>query len=226
MPHCAWFWGLLPCLVSLANANTIKVMMLHNSAQSNAGFREGFYDFFVPWFNGQGGFTMAADGVAYTVDPVLCEESFDTDAVTKVQACVDRAQAENVDAIIVGTSSNNDDVKTAAEAYSIPNLHCSGGNPASWTAATPHAFGLHMPFPWYSRGPVRQAALLGLKTVVVLRNQEWFFPQVSALAAMEWTLESALTVIGHGGVVQPMGQHDNDMLSAQWSLPMWNAVRV
>ena len=27
--------------VSLANANTIKVMMLHNSAQSNAGFREG-----------------------------------------------------------------------------------------------------------------------------------------------------------------------------------------
>lgn len=31
---------------------------------------------------------MAADGVAYTVDPVLCEESFDTDAVTKVQACV------------------------------------------------------------------------------------------------------------------------------------------
>lgn len=31
---------------------------------------------------------MAADGVTYTVDPVLCEESFDTDAVTKVQACV------------------------------------------------------------------------------------------------------------------------------------------
>jgi len=40
---------------------------------------------------------------------------------------VDRAQTENVDAIIVGTSSNNDDVKTAAEAYNIPNLHCSGG---------------------------------------------------------------------------------------------------
>lgn len=40
---------------------------------------------------------------------------------------VDRAQTENVDAIIVGTSSNNDDVKAAAEAYSIPNLHCSGG---------------------------------------------------------------------------------------------------
>lgn len=27
-------------------------------------------------------------------------------------------------------------------------------------------------------------------------KRRWFFPQVSALAAMEWTLESALTVIG------------------------------
>lgn len=59
-----------------------------------------------------------------------------------------------------------------------------GGNPMSWTAATPHAFGLHLPFPWYSRGPVRQAALLELKTVVVLRNYEhpdsivWEFCQV------------------------------------------------
>ena len=58
--------------------------------------KQGFYDFFVPWFNGQGGFTMAADGVTYTLDPVLCEESFDTDAVTKVQACVPRSKETSV----------------------------------------------------------------------------------------------------------------------------------
>jgi hypothetical protein len=36
------------------------------------------------------------------------------------------AHAEGVDAIVVATSSFNDDVKTAAEVYGIPNLHCSG----------------------------------------------------------------------------------------------------
>lgn len=49
--------------------------------------RRGF-DFFVPWFNGQGGFTMSADGETYTLDVSLCEEALDTDPVTKVQACV------------------------------------------------------------------------------------------------------------------------------------------
>eukprot|EP00435_Cladocopium_sp_Y103_P045137 s152_g12.t2 len=188
------FWSLLHSIV-LADASTIKLMMLHNSAQSNAGWREGF-DFFVPWFNAQGGFTMSADGQSYTLDVVLCEEALDSDASTKVQGCVNQAQSQNVDAIIVGTSSANDDVKAAAEAYSIPNLHCSGGNPMAWTASTPHAFGLHLPFPWYSRGPIRQAALLELKTIVVLRNYEWGFPRISAVAAMEWSLESAMTVIG------------------------------
>lgn len=158
-------------LASVAHANTIKVMMLHNSQQSNAGWKEGFYDFFAPFLNGQGGFTMS-DGNTYTLDTILCEESLDTNAVAKVQACVNTAVAQNVDAIIVGTSSSNDDIKTAAEAVGIPNIHCSGGNPMSWTAATPHAFGMHLPFPWYSRGPIRQAALLNLKTVVIMRNYE------------------------------------------------------
>lgn len=49
--------------------------------------RQGF-DFFVPWFNGQGGFTMSADGETYTLDVSLCEEALDTDPLTKVQACV------------------------------------------------------------------------------------------------------------------------------------------
>jgi hypothetical protein len=40
---------------------------------------------------------------------------------------VNQAQSQNVDAIIAGTSSANDDLKAAAEAYNIPNLHCSGG---------------------------------------------------------------------------------------------------
>ena len=32
-----------------------------------------------------------------------------------------------------------------------------GGNPLSWTLATPHAFGSHLPFQFYSRAPLNQA---------------------------------------------------------------------
>ncbi|CAE6972696.1 SVEP1 [Symbiodinium natans] len=193
--HQMWLVVALLSGINLVESNTVKVLMLHNSAQSNAGWKEGFYDFFVPQINAQG-FTIAGGTQQYTLDVTLCEEDLSVDPLPKVTACVDRAESEGVDAIVVGTSSSNDDIKTAAEAYSIPNLHCSGGNPMSWTAATPHAFGLHLPFPWYSRGPIRQAALLELKTVVVIRNYDWGFPRISAVAAMEWSLESSLQVIG------------------------------
>ncbi|CAK9062823.1 unnamed protein product [Durusdinium trenchii] len=182
-------------LASVAHANTIKVMMLHNSQQSNAGWKEGFYDFFAPFLNGQGGFTMS-DGNTYTLDTILCEESLDTNAVAKVQACVNTAVAQNVDAIIVGTSSSNDDIKTAAEAVGIPNIHCSGGNPMSWTAATPHAFGMHLPFPWYSRGPIRQAALLNLKTVVIMRNYEPLDLEADTMPSFYEIAESKVHEVG------------------------------
>ena len=41
-----------------------------------------------------------------------------------------------------------------------------------------------------------QAALLELKTVVVIRNYDWGFPRISAVAAMEWSLESSMQIIG------------------------------
>ena len=120
-------WLLLSVVIGMVDSATVKVMMLHNSAQANAGWKEGFYDFFVPYVNIQG-FTIAGGTEKHTLDVSLCEEDLSTDALTKVNACVDQAEAQGVDAIVVGTSSSNDDVKTAAEAYGIPNLHCSGRN--------------------------------------------------------------------------------------------------
>ena len=120
-----WLLAVLISEVSLVESASVKVMMLHNSAQSNAGWKEGFYDFFVPYVNAQG-FTIAGGTEKHTLDMSLCEEDLSVDAVTKVNACVSRAETEGVDAIVVGTSSSNDDIKTAAEAYKIPNLHCSG----------------------------------------------------------------------------------------------------
>lgn len=38
------------------------------------------------------------------------------------------AQTESVDALVVGSSSWNKEIKSAAEPYGIPNLHCSGEN--------------------------------------------------------------------------------------------------
>ena len=121
-------WLLFPVVIGVVESATVKVMMLHNSFQANAGWKEGFYDFFVPYVNIQG-FTIAGGTEKYTLDVSLCEEDLSVDALTKVTACVNQAEAQGVDAIVVGTSSSNDDVKTAAEAYGIPNLHCSGRNP-------------------------------------------------------------------------------------------------
>ena len=121
-------WLLLSVVIGMVESATVKVMMLHNSFQANAGWKEGFYDFFVPYVNIQG-FTIAGGTEKHTLDVSLCEEDLSTaDASTKVTACVNQAEAQGVDAIVVGTSSYNDDVKTAAEAYGIPNLHCSGRN--------------------------------------------------------------------------------------------------
>ena len=55
------------------------------------------------------------------------KESIGSLCVITFAAEVNQAQSQNVDAIIVGTSTANDDVKAAAEAFNIPSLHCSGG---------------------------------------------------------------------------------------------------
>eukprot|EP00931_Biecheleriopsis_adriatica_P098945 TRINITY_DN7315_c0_g1_i1.p1 TRINITY_DN7315_c0_g1~~TRINITY_DN7315_c0_g1_i1.p1 ORF type:complete len:1557 (-),score=234.42 TRINITY_DN7315_c0_g1_i1:112-4782(-) len=196
------------CLgLACAGDGTLRVMMIHNSFQSSAGWKTGFKDFFVPYLNAyHGGFNISGDSASpYKIDVVLCEQDLSVDTETKLLACVTAAAngtdllgnpTGDIDALIVGTSSGNAVVQTAAEAAKIPNLHCSGGNPAMWTAATPHAFGLHLPFPWYSRGPIRQAGLVGVKSVVVIRDHDWGFPRISAVAAMEWSLEANLKVIG------------------------------
>ena len=36
------------------------------------------------------------------------------------------ADSQQVDAIVVGSSVHNDEIKAAAELVAIPNLHCSG----------------------------------------------------------------------------------------------------
>ena len=208
---CFWF-------AEATNADSIKVMMLHNFEQRQVGWKNGFFDFFVPYFNGLGGFQ---------IDTILCEETLSADGGTKVRNCVQAAQSQGVDAIIAGTSSFNAEIKLAAEEYKIPNLHCSGvlvfvlvlvlvvvvvvvvvvavaiaggvvvvavavvvvwlgifgfwhifhhvvfvkmrykapfsarnflgGNPMSWTPATPHAFGMHLPFTAYVQRPIEQA---------------------------------------------------------------------
>eukprot|EP00933_Yihiella_yeosuensis_P070296 TRINITY_DN7805_c0_g1_i2.p1 TRINITY_DN7805_c0_g1~~TRINITY_DN7805_c0_g1_i2.p1 ORF type:complete len:1299 (+),score=204.13 TRINITY_DN7805_c0_g1_i2:53-3949(+) len=186
--------------------STVRVMMISNTAQMGAGWQSGFADFFVPYLNTHhGGMNITGEAGPTKMEVVLCLQDLSTDTKAKVEACVTAASqgkdlAGNavgaIDAIVVGTSSGNTDVQAAAEKVKIPNLHCSGGNPAIWTSATPHAFGLHLPFPWYSRGPIRQAKLLGIKSIVVIRDWDWGFPRISAVAAMEWSLESNLKVIG------------------------------
>lgn len=188
---------LLSVLVLSADASTIKVMMIHNAAERNAGWKEGFHDFFVPFINNtnERSFIMQ-QGQMYKITSILCEIDLSNDALSKVQGCVNDANAEDVDAIVVGSSVHNIDIKNAAELLGIPNLHCSGGNPLSWGGGHPHAFGLHLPFPWYTRGPLRQASLSNLSTVLIIRDFDSEFSRVSALASAEWSRSSNLRVIG------------------------------
>lgn len=185
--------------VSRVDAGTINVVMIHNAMQLNVGWKDGFLDFFVRFLNTQGGFTITGDDQSpYFLNASLCEFDIaangDPNTTLSVQSCL--STAGDVDVIVVGTSTGNDDIKQLGESLQIPNLHCSGGNPAQWTGATPHAFGIHLPFPWYSRGPMRRAALQGLRRVVIIRNYDWGFPRTSAVAAAEWSLESSMTLIG------------------------------
>ena len=93
-----------------------QVMMIHNAAERNAGWKEGFHDFFVPFINNtnERSFIMQ-QGQMYKITSILCEIDLSNDALSKVQGCVNDANAEDVDAIVVGSSVHNIDIKNAAE---------------------------------------------------------------------------------------------------------------
>lgn len=57
-------------------AVNLKVMMIHNSHERNAGWREGF-DFFLSQLQLE----------REPLETLFCEEDFRTDAMSKVQAC-------------------------------------------------------------------------------------------------------------------------------------------
>ena len=100
-------------LVLPVNAH-VKVMMIHNSLEASFGWREGFYDFFVPFLDEE-----SHDGLNVS----LCGDILDA---AKVQSCLDSANSLDIDAILVATSTLTSEVKDAAEQYKIPNIHCSG----------------------------------------------------------------------------------------------------
>ena len=205
MATCTWVLVLIHRLFLPAHGGVLRVMLVHNSAQHNAGFKDGIM-FFQRYINSIGGFTIEGDPRSpYQLHVILCEQDFRSGGSSRIQACVTAATkgvdlnsnaVGVIDAIIFGSSSYNAEMQAAAENAKIPNLHCSGGNPTVWTSRTPHAFGLHMPFPWYSRGAIHLAKLRGLTTALVIRDYDWGFPRASAVAAMERTREVGIRVIG------------------------------
>jgi hypothetical protein len=98
------------------------------------------------------------------MEMILCGLDFSDGSIAEsnVELCAQAAatgrdlqnqSVGHIDAVVVGTSNSNSLVQKAFERLQIPNLHCSGGNPALWTSATPHAFGMHVPVPWYRGAP-------------------------------------------------------------------------
>lgn len=122
MVRCRLIINLLAVLaVPFAEANDIKVLFLQNRLQSN-DWKEGFYDFFVPFLDRAGGFNVG--NAKYRLNVSVCEVDTSVEAIfTTLQRCIDA----DVDVMVVGSSQYNNQIKDAAQEQQIPNLHCSGG---------------------------------------------------------------------------------------------------
>mmetsp|Transcript_54364 Transcript_54364/g.145171 ORF Transcript_54364/g.145171 Transcript_54364/m.145171 type:complete len:1239 (-) Transcript_54364:215-3931(-) len=187
------------------SAGTIRVGAIQNLAH-NYGYIQGFRDFFVPHLNSQGGLRIDGDPDSpYMIEVVSYEMHLSSgDWEQKYDDIIGLAGAGKdmngtdvgqFDAMIVGDSK----VTHAAgllERLQIPNLHCSGGDPRVFTAQTSHAFGMHRPYPFYSREVVRQASVRGLQTAVIIRNAVSRYWKVSGMAAREWVREFNMHAIG------------------------------
>jgi len=184
--------NLLALTVPFAKANDIKVLFLQNRLQSN-DWKEGFYDFFVPFLDRAGGF--AVGNANYRLNVSVCDEALDAsvEAIgTTLQRCID----SDVDVMVVGSSEYNNQIQDAAEEQQIPNLHCSGGSsPLSWISS-PYAFGLDLSVTLYSQQAIRQAAFRRLTSAVIIRNVDSEVQKISAVSSSEWIRESRIQLVG------------------------------
>eukprot|EP00929_Paragymnodinium_shiwhaense_P119034 TRINITY_DN9091_c0_g1_i4.p1 TRINITY_DN9091_c0_g1~~TRINITY_DN9091_c0_g1_i4.p1 ORF type:complete len:1221 (-),score=265.68 TRINITY_DN9091_c0_g1_i4:392-4054(-) len=106
------------------------------------------------------------------------------------------ASTGDVHLLVAGTSKMNVPVIDAAQTAGIANIHTSGGNPAMWKASNTFAYGMHLPFIWYTRGPIRIAERRGLKSIAIIRSFAHGFSKASCLAAIAWAQEVGLKIVG------------------------------
>ncbi|CAK9085494.1 EGF and pentraxin domain-containing protein 1 [Durusdinium trenchii] len=141
---------------------------------------------------------LAISGRSYTLEVLHCNDTLD--AAPRIQRCVDMAQTESVDALVVGSSSWNKEIKSAAEPY--------GGNPAIWTPVSDFGFGtsvgrgFHLPFTWYPEQAIRQAHVGATEESGLSSDSEDAFLGSAARAAAESLFRSS-GVVGQLRVVGP-----------------------
>jgi len=102
----------------------------------------------------------------------------------------------DIDVIVAATSSTNVAVIDNAQSALIPNIHAGGGNPAIWTTDNNYAFGMHLPFPEYTKGPMKLFQLYGMKTIGIIRSESFGFAKISTVHALKWAQQANLTVVG------------------------------
>eukprot|EP00435_Cladocopium_sp_Y103_P018774 s2327_g4.t1 len=195
-------WPLVALAAAVCAAADIEVLFLQNTLQ-RADWKEGFGDFFVSFLN-EDGFVVA--DTVHRLNVTYCQESLDSSNETAtlllIRQCLD--VAADVDVLLVGSSGgSSEQIKLVAEEKEMPNLHCSGANPQSWTAQTPYAFGLQLPNTLYTQQVIRQAAARQLTTAVMIRDVDSEFQRRSAVSASdprprdaEWLRESGLKLLG------------------------------
>ena len=184
-------------LFSAATSEVLRVAYVGGTTEESGQFYEGFHHFSTTL----AGQNWLVDGVATTMSVYDFDTGGNSAAVPGVFDKIDAGQdaAGNAvgqfHAVIAGTASTNADIMDEAATLNIPNVHCSGGNPTMW-GSHDDAFGMHLPFTTYSRGPLSVAKLKGMKTAVLLRSSEHGFARASLIAALQWARERGYVVVG------------------------------
>eukprot|EP00931_Biecheleriopsis_adriatica_P025829 TRINITY_DN15777_c0_g1_i1.p1 TRINITY_DN15777_c0_g1~~TRINITY_DN15777_c0_g1_i1.p1 ORF type:complete len:1387 (+),score=209.38 TRINITY_DN15777_c0_g1_i1:86-4246(+) len=167
---------------------------------SDETFLKGFIQCFIPEVNSRGGIPYNSD--ALKVEAYQCDTA-GTDE--QARRCVLAAAAGedlqgnsigDIHAIIAGTAVTNKAIIDASQEVQIPNIHLSGGNPVMWRAENTYAFGMHLPFPTYTRQALRVASLRNLKSISIVRSQAHGFSIISCVAALQWAMNAPLQVVG------------------------------
>jgi len=187
------------CRDILAQNRVLRLAVVQEPTQP---YKDG-WDFFVHFVNERGG--LGSDGWMYFLNMTRYDVQSDLDVIHALQQIAVGQDCRNkyigdFHAIIVLTAKFTTRVATLSQAAAIPNIHAGGGDPLEWVAKHDFAFGMMVPYVWYTREPLRVANVRGLRTSVIVGSVMSGFTYKLSHASIQWAMDGAVRVVGPSGM--------------------------